>query len=97
MTSPRGLPADPFRARLLYALDGAEELCVGHLALVLGVNEDQAGYGLRVQRSAGLVTRRRVGRVASYRLATGFPEPLREHCLRRLIEPSRTPPADDVL
>ncbi len=59
------------------------------------MNEDQAGYGLRVLRSAGLVTRRKVGRVAYYRLATGIPEPLREHCLRRLIELSRTPPADD--
>ncbi len=95
MTSLLGLLADPVRARLLYALDVAEELCVGDLALALGVNEDQAGYGLRVLRSAGLVTRRKVGRVAYYRLATGFPEPLREHCLRRLIELSRTPPADD--
>lgn len=95
MTSLLGLLADPVRARLLYALDVAEELCVGDLALALEVTEDQAGYGLRVLRSAGLVSRRKAGRVAYYRLADGFPDPLREHCLRRLIELSRTPPADD--
>jgi hypothetical protein len=33
---------------------------------------------------------RKEGRVVFYRLAEGFPEPLREHCLRRLIELSRT-------
>ncbi|GAA5649413.1 hypothetical protein Gobs01_00779 [Geodermatophilus obscurus DSM 43160] len=77
------------------AVDVAEELCVGDLALALEVTEDQAGYGLRVLRSAGLVSRRKAGRVAYYRLADGFPDPLREHCLRRLIELSRTPPTDD--
>src|SRR4051794_27082816 len=64
MTALLGLLADPVRARLLYALDVAEELCVGDLALALGVNEDQAGYGLRVLRGAGLVTRRKEGRAA---------------------------------
>jgi DNA-binding transcriptional ArsR family regulator len=95
MTSLLGLLADPVRARLLYTLDVAEELCVGDLALALDVNEDQAGYGLRVLRGAGLVSRRKAGRIAYYRLADGFPEPLREHCLRRLAELSRTPPEDD--
>jgi DNA-binding transcriptional ArsR family regulator len=89
MTALLGLLADPVRARLLYALDVAEELCVGDLALALGVNEDQAGYGLRVLRGAGLVSRRKEGRVAYYRLAEGFPGPLREHCLRRLVDLSR--------
>ena len=95
MTSLLGLLADPVRARLLYALDVAEELCVGDLALALDVNEDQAGYGLRVLRGAGLVSRRRAGRVVYYRLAEGFPDPLRQHCLRRLAELSRTPPPDE--
>ncbi len=97
MTSLLGLLADPVRARLLYALDVAEELCVGDLAMALEVSEDQAGYGLRVLRSAGLVSRRKAGRIAYYRLADGFPDPLREHCLRRLIELSHTPAADDDL
>lgn len=85
------LMADPTRARLLYALDVAEELCVGDLALALGVSEDAASYGLRVLRTAGLVTARRQGRMVFYRLAQAFPEPLREHCLRQLIEMSRRP------
>lgn len=95
MTSLLGLLADPVRARLLYALDVAEELCVGDLALALEVTEDQAGYGLRILRSAGLVARRKEGRVVFYRLAAGFPDPLREHCLRQLVELSRSAPADE--
>ena len=83
--------ADPTRARLLYALDVVDELCVGDLALALAVSEDAASYGLRVLRTAGLVTRRKEGRVAYYRLSDGFPEPLRQHCLRQLIEMSRAP------
>ena len=88
------LIADPTRARVLYALDVVEELCVGDLALALGANEDAIGYALRVLRTAGLVTNRRDGRVVYYRLAEGFPAPLREHCLRRLVELSQQPPAD---
>ncbi|MCM4081851.1 MULTISPECIES: ArsR/SmtB family transcription factor [Micromonosporaceae] len=78
--------ADPTRARIIYALDTVEELCVGDLALALQSSMDATGYGLRMLRSAGLVTTRRAGRVIYYRLAADFPEPLREHCLRRLIE-----------
>lgn len=81
--------ADPTRARLLYALDIVDELCVGDLALALDISEDAASYGLRVLRTAGLVTRRKEGRMAFYRLAEGFPEPLRQHCLRQLIAMSR--------
>jgi DNA-binding transcriptional ArsR family regulator len=58
ITSLLGLLADPVRARLLHALGVAEELCVGDPALAGGVTEDQAGYGLRVLRGAGLVGRR---------------------------------------
>lgn len=86
--------ADPTRARLLYALDIVEELCVGDLALALAVSEDAASYGLRVLRTAGLVNRRKVGRIAYYRLSEGFREPLRQHCLRQLIEMSRAPTDD---
>ena len=96
LTSVLSIMADPTRARLLYALDVVEELCVGDLALALGVSEDAASYGLRVLRTAGLVSRRKVGRVVYYRLSEGFPEPLREHCLRQLIEMSRAPAEDDV-
>lgn len=94
LTSVLSIMADPTRARLLYALDVVAELCVGDLALALAVSEDAASYGLRVLRTAGLVTRRKEGRVVYYRLSEGFPEPLREHCLRRLIEMSRAPSED---
>jgi DNA-binding transcriptional ArsR family regulator len=96
LTGVLSLMADPTRARLLYALDVVEELCVGDLALALSVSEDAVSYGLRVLRTAGLVTRRKDGRVVYYRLAEGFPEPLREHCLRQLIEMSRAPVDDEA-
>ena len=84
-----GLLADPTRARILYALDLVDELCVGDIALALGATEDGVGYGLRVLRTAGLVATRKDGRTVYYRLSDGFPEPLRQHCLRALVELSR--------
>ncbi|MDQ3275039.1 MAG: metalloregulator ArsR/SmtB family transcription factor [Actinomycetota bacterium] len=94
LTAVLTLIADPTRARVLYALDYVEELCVGDLALALDASEDGIGYALRVLRTAGLVTRRKEGRVVYYRLGDGFPEPLREHCLRRLIELAQAPGTD---
>lgn len=86
LASLLSLLADPVRSRILYALDVVDELCVGDLALALGVSEDAVTYGLRILRTAGLVANRRDGRVIYYRLAADFPEPLLEHCLRQLIE-----------
>lgn len=86
LTGILGLLADPTRLRIVYALDIAEELCVGDLAIALGTSADSTGYALRVLRTAGLVSRRKDGRIAYYRLAEGFPEPLRQHCLLRLID-----------
>ena len=83
------LIAGPTRIRLLYALDTADELCVGDLALALGATEDSVGYGLRVLRTAGLVTRRKEGRTVYYRLVDGFPELLRSDCLRQLVRLTR--------
>jgi ArsR family transcriptional regulator, lead/cadmium/zinc/bismuth-responsive transcriptional repressor len=80
-----GLLGDPVRVRLLYALDLVDELCVGDLALALGITEDAASYGLRMLRTGGLVQTRKDGRVVYYRLADSFPEPLLEHCLRELM------------
>lgn len=94
LTSVLSLLADPTRARVLYALDVVEELCVGDLALALDATEDAVGYALRLLRTAGFVASRKEGRVVFYRLTDGFPEPLREHCLRRLIELSRQPPGE---
>ncbi len=95
MTSVLSLVADPTRARLLYALDVVEELCVGDLALALDVSEDAVGYALRLLRTAGLVARRQEGRMVFYRLADGFPEPLLDSCVRQLIVLSQTPDGRD--
>ena len=95
LASLLGLMADPVRARILYALDTVDELCVGDLALVLDGSEDSVGYGLRILRTAGLVTGRKAGRIVFYRLADDFPQPLREHCLRRLVDLSRAAVDED--
>jgi len=97
LSSLHSLLADPIRARILYALDEVEELCVGDLALALEATEDAVGYGLRLLRTAGLVATRKSGRVVFYRLGPGFPAPLREHCLRQLVAMTRADvDADDV-
>lgn len=83
------LLADPVRSRVLYALDEVDELCVGDLALALDATEDAVGYGLKILRTAGLVATRKQGRVVFYRLAAGFPEPLRDHCFRQLVQITR--------
>ena len=59
--------------------------CVGDVALVLRVTDDQASYALRQLRTAGVLDIRREGRVIYYRLAEGFPHQLLEHCLVRLL------------
>jgi len=94
LTSLLSLMADPVRLRLIYALDVAEELCVGDLALALEVSEDSVSYALRLLRTAGLVMVRKDGRVVYNRLAADFPEPLRDHCLRQLVEITRSAPAE---
>lgn len=90
-----GLLASPVRARILDDLDVVDELCVGDIALALGATEDSVGYGLRVLRTAGLVSTRKQGRVVYYRLSDGFPEPLRQHCLRALVDLSRRAERDE--
>jgi DNA-binding transcriptional ArsR family regulator len=97
LASLLAMMADPVRARILYALDTVDELCVGDLVLVLDASQDAVGYGLRMLRTAGLVANRRAGRVIYYRLAADFPEPLREHCLRRLVELTRANDGDELL
>ena len=80
-----GLLADPVRSRLLFALVSVPELCVGDLAMALGVTVDQVSYALKLLRTPGLVQSRRDGRVIYYRLAGDFPHQLLEHCLRQLL------------
>jgi DNA-binding transcriptional ArsR family regulator len=90
-----GLLSDPVRSRLLFALSTVDRLCVGDLALALGASEDAVSYGLRMLRTAGLVTFRKEGRVVFYSLAPAFPHPLLEHCLRELVRIAA--PGEDAL
>ena len=79
------LLSDPTRLRVLFALVTVDDLCVGDVALALGLTMDQSSYALRTLRGARLVQSRRAGRVIHYRLADGFPHQLLEHCLRQLL------------
>jgi ArsR family transcriptional regulator len=70
--------ADPSRARILHLLaisDG--DLCVCDIALVLGMSVSALSHQLRFLRERGAVNRRKVGRMAYYRLVD-------DH-LRRLV------------
>lgn len=90
---------DPVRARILSALLAAGELCVGDLALALGVNEDAVTYGLRVLRGGGLVVRRAEGRMGYYRLADDHTRHALVAALGHLSDLARlrpTPPATDA-
>lgn len=59
--------ADPTRLRLLSALNTCE-LCVCDLAAVVGISESAVSHQLRLLRAHRLVTFRKAGRVAYYRL-----------------------------
>jgi len=63
------LLADPTRARLLHTLSLTDELCVCDLAALLGRSESALSHQLRHLRDRRVVERRKVGRVAYYRLA----------------------------
>ena len=58
---------DPTRLRLLTAL-GTGELCVCDLAAVAGTSESAVSHQLRLLRAHRLVTFRKEGRIAYYRL-----------------------------
>jgi len=59
--------ADPTRLRLLSALNTGE-LCVCDLAAVVGISESAVSHQLRFLRAHRLVTFRKEGRIAYYRL-----------------------------
>ena len=61
--------ADPSRVRILHALAVSEvELCVCDLALVVGMSVSALSHQLRSLRERDAIARRKVGRVAYYRL-----------------------------
>ena len=70
---------DPTRARVVLAL-AEEETCVGDLAERLSTTSSVVSHQLRILRDLGLVSCRRSGRSAYYRL--------HEVSLRRLFEES---------
>lgn len=63
------LLADPARAAIVAALAAGHEVCVGDLALALGINENAVSYALRQLRTVDIVQPRRQGRVVYYRLS----------------------------
>jgi ArsR family transcriptional regulator len=61
--------ADPSRARIVHLLAISEqELCVCDIAIVLGMSVSALSHQLRSLRERGAVERRKVGRMAYYRL-----------------------------
>jgi ArsR family transcriptional regulator, lead/cadmium/zinc/bismuth-responsive transcriptional repressor len=85
VTSVFKLLGDPTRARLLYALLEAGELCVCDLAAATGTVETTVSQALRLLRASGVVTGRREGRNIYYRLSDAHVRLLldvtREHAL----------------
>lgn len=70
------LLANPTRLKLLIALhpeSGApsHELCVCDLAAIAGASESMTSHQFRLLRAAGLVSFRRQGKLALYRLTEG--------------------------
>ncbi len=59
---------DATRARILYAVLEAGELCVCDLAATVDVPESTVSHALRWLRSAGVVRARRAGKMMYYRL-----------------------------
>ena len=81
------LLGDPVRARIMYALTGADEMCVGDLALAVDTSESSVSYALRLLRTAGVVRNRRAGRLIYYRLVDGFMGELLELLRRQVHAP----------
>lgn len=85
VTSLFKLLGDPTRARLLYALLEAGEMCVCDLAAATDTAEATVSQALRLLRASAAVTGRREGRNVFYRLSDAHVRLLldvtREHAL----------------
>lgn len=92
LTEVLSLVGEPVRARIITALLAVDELCVGDVALAADVSDDAASYGLRVLRTAGLVERRREGRLNFYRLADDDTQPALRSALAELRQLSEAAP-----
>lgn len=62
------LLGDPTRARILYALLEAGEMCVCDISETVEVPESTVSHALRLLRTAGIVRNRRDGRMVHYSL-----------------------------
>lgn len=86
------LLGDPTRARLLYALLEAGELCVCDLAAATSTTETTVSQALRLLRASGVVAGRREGRNVFYRLSDAHVRLLldvtREHIVHDPTAPS---------
>ena len=93
VTSVFKLLGDPTRARLLYALLEAGELCVCDLAAATATAETTVSQALRLLRASAVVTGRREGRNIYYRLSDAHVRLLldvtREHALHDGRAPGR--------
>lgn len=87
------LLGDPTRARLLYALLEAGELCVCDLAAATSTAESTVSQALRMLRASGVVAGRREGRNVYYRLSDGHVRMLldvtREHVVHTTPVPDQ--------
>ena len=61
---------DPTRMKILYALFESE-LCVGDIALLLGMGQSAVSHQLKILKDASLVRSRRVGKNIYYALSDG--------------------------
>lgn len=84
------LLGDPTRARLLYALLEAGELCVCDLAATVDVPETSVSHALRLLRAARVVRTRRDGRMMFYRLDDQHVRMLLDLCREHLRDGNST-------
>jgi DNA-binding transcriptional ArsR family regulator len=78
--------SDLTRARVLHALSLTEEPCGLDLALLLGMGQSALSHQLRLLRHNGIVSQRKAGRIAYYRLADNHVRQVLAHGLRHAQE-----------
>ena len=76
---------DPTRVRILSAL-AVSELCVCHLAVLLGVTVSAVSHQLRLLKTAGLVTCRREGKSIIYALADDHVRTMLQNGMEHVLE-----------
>lgn len=84
------LLGDPTRARILYALLEAGELCVCDLAATVDMPESSVSHALRLLRAARVARARRDGRMMYYRLDDEHVRMLLDLCREHLRHDSTT-------